>query len=284
MWVVLLSVSSRHLRLVADLEAAYRLPTVSVVIPALNEARNLEHVFARIPADVYEIVLVDGNSTDDTVEVAKQLRPDINVVVQNRRGKGNALLCGFAACSGDIIVMIDADGSTDPAEIPAFVAALTSGADFAKGSRFASGGHSHDITSVRKIGNRALNGLVNMLFGTRFTDLCYGYNAFWAHCVSSFELTVGEPGDGVWGDGFEIETLMNVRAARAGARIVEVASIEHARIHGESNLRVFRDGWRVLRTIGRERRRAASPSLEILAKESRNVIDLTTLTADATAS
>jgi glycosyltransferase involved in cell wall biosynthesis len=282
--VVVLSVSPlTRRRGVADLEAAYRLPTVSVVIPALNEARNLKHVFARMPADVYEIILVDGHSTDETVAIARQLRPDIRIVAQNRRGKGNALMCGFAECTGDIIVMIDADGSTDPDEIPAFVAALAAGADFAKGSRFTFGGHSHDITSLRKIGNRALNGLVNLLFKTRFTDLCYGYNAFWASCVPSFELAVGEPGEQVWGDGFEIETILNVRAARSGARIVEVASVEHARIHGESNLRIFRDGLRVLRTINRERRRSSSPH-RVAVPEQRRVIELPTLAVDATAS
>jgi glycosyltransferase involved in cell wall biosynthesis len=227
---------------------------VSVVIPALNEARNLEHVFARIPGDVNEVILVDGHSVDGTVAEARRLRPDVTVITQNRRGKGNALACGFAACRSDIIVMIDADGSTDPSEIPMFVSALTTGADFAKGSRFVAGGESHDITWIRKAGNKFLNGLVNLLFRTRYTDLCYGYNAFWRCVLPSFGLQIGEPGDPVWGDGFEIETLINVRVARSGATITEVASTEHARIHGDSNLNTWRDGFRVLRTISRERR------------------------------
>ncbi len=236
----------------ADLEATLLLPTVSVVVPALNEARNLEFVLPRIPDFVYEVILVDGNSTDDTVAVARRLRPDIKVVQQNRRGKGNALACGFAASSGEIIVMLDADGSTDPAEIPAFVASLVAGADFAKGSRFAGSGYSRDLTLVRRIGNLALNWLVNVLFGTRFTDLCYGYNAFWARCLPSFGIGVGEAGGEVWGDGFEIETLINVRVARSGARIAEVPSVESKRVYGETNLNTLQDGWRVLRTIGRE--------------------------------
>jgi glycosyltransferase involved in cell wall biosynthesis len=78
------------------------------------------------------------------------------VLSQTRTGKGNALACGFAAATGDIIVMIDADGSTDPAEIPRFVEALTAGADFAKGSRFAPGAGSTDITPLRKLGNKLL--------------------------------------------------------------------------------------------------------------------------------
>ena len=129
---------------------------VSVVIPALNEARNLPHVFARLPPEVHEVIVVDGHSVDDTIAVARQLRPDVRIVLQTRRGKGNALACGFAAATGDIIAMIDADGSADPAEIPRFVQALVAGADFAKGTRFAPGGGSEDITRLRALGNRVL--------------------------------------------------------------------------------------------------------------------------------
>jgi len=219
-------------------------PTVSVVVPAKNEARNLQHVFSTIPGWVDEIVLVDGHSTDDTVAVARKLNPAVKIVHQQGRGKGDALQAGFEAAKGEIIVMMDADGSTDGAEIPRFVTALTTGADFAKGSRFASGGGSDDITFSRRFGNRILSTLVNMFFGTRYTDLCYGYNAFWAKDLSKLDLDC---------DGFEIETVMNVRAAKAGLRIHEIPSHEHPRRHGESNLHVFRDGMRIARFIARER-------------------------------
>jgi glycosyltransferase involved in cell wall biosynthesis len=221
-------------------------PLISVVIPTLNEAANLPHVLTRIPASVSEVVLVDGHSVDDTIAVARQLRPDVRVVLQDGRGKGNALACGFAAASGEIIVMLDADGSTDPAEIPAFVAALLDGADFAKGSRFMTGGGSADITPVRRAGNRALAMVVNTLFRTRYSDLCYGYNAFWSHCLKHIRVDCA---------GFEVETVINVRVARARLQVAEVPSVEHERIHGESNLNAVRDGLRVLRAIVTERLR-----------------------------
>jgi glycosyltransferase involved in cell wall biosynthesis len=224
---------------------------VSVVIPALNEGKNLPYVFAGLPSGLHELIMVDGHSTDDTVAVARRLRPDTRIVVQPGRGKGEALAAGFAACTGEIVVMLDADGSTDPAEIPRFVAALQHGADFVKGSRFAQGGSSSDITRVRRLGNRALNGLVNALYGTSYTDLCYGYNAFWARCLPYMRVDCA---------GFEVETLINVRIAKAGLIIHEVPSRERARLHGRSNLNAVEDGIRILFTIVVERLSAASRS------------------------
>jgi glycosyltransferase involved in cell wall biosynthesis len=227
-------------------------PKVSVIVPALNEERNLSYVAAQMPANVDEIVFVDGGSKDNTVAVARELWPDGIHLRQTRKGKGNALSCGFAAATGDIIVMIDADGSTDPAEIPQFVGALIAGADFAKGSRFIQGGGSADITKIRRLGNWGLNFLVNILFGTKYTDLCYGYNAFWSRCLGSIDLPDVNAEDAQWGDGFEIETLINVRVAADGMSIAEVCSYESHRIHGVSNLNAVTDGLRILRTIGYE--------------------------------
>ncbi len=221
--------------------AALSEPTVSIVIPAKNEALNLPHVLSGLPAGRYEIIMVDGESTDDTVEVVQRLRPDVKIIGQTRKGKGNTLACGFEVASGDFIVMLDADGSNDPAEIPRFVSALKEGADFAKGSRFMPGAGSSDISRVRQAGNYWLNKVVNLLYGTRYTDLCYGYNAFRRECLSVLNLEPGEiqgadGGSMLWGDGFEVETLINVRVAKAGLRVAEVPSFERTRYHGSSNL------------------------------------------------
>jgi len=218
-------------------------PTVSVVIPTMNEAANLPHVLNRIPALVTELIIVDGHSTDDTVTVARALRPDARIVHQTGRGKGDAIVCGFEAATGDIVVMLDGDGSTDPAEIASFVAALLGGADLAKGSRFAIGGGSRDLTLWRQLGNSCLNRMVNVLFGTRYTDLCYGYNAFSREALERISFTC---------KGFEIEALITVRAACAGLVVLEVPSVEHPRLFGESNLRPVTDGLRILSVILRE--------------------------------
>jgi phosphoheptose isomerase len=225
-------------------------PSVTVIIPTLNERDNLAHVLPHIPSEVTEVILVDGHSTDGTVEAALEILPRIKVVHQDGRGKGNALRSGFHAATGDIIVMLDADGSTDPGEIPRFVHALLAGADFAKGSRFLHGGGTSDMPFHRRWGNLTFVRMVRWLYGGKFTDLCYGYNAFWRDVLPVLDLD---------GDGFEIETMMNIRALRSRLRIVEVPSFEDRRVMGVGRLRTIPDGWRVLRTIWSERSRRVAP-------------------------
>ncbi|WP_275451052.1 glycosyltransferase family 2 protein [Arthrobacter sp. Br18] len=240
----------RHLSISTQLPTSFSRPaaaperaSISVVIPTLNEAKNVPWVLRRMPFYVDEVVIVDGRSTDNTVEVARALRNDIVVVNEQRKGKGVALRSGFAAATGDIIVMLDADGSMDPQEIGWFVSPLQHDYDFVKGSRYVTGGGSEDLTWLRRTGNRALTGLANAVLHSNYSDLCYGYIAFRKECLEVLQLK---------SDGFEIETELIVKAAKAGLRIAEVPSLELDRISGASNLQTFRDGWRVLGTMAHE--------------------------------
>ncbi len=225
---------------------------VSVVIPTLNEERNLVHVLPHLPPWIHEVVIVDGRSVDGTVAEALRLRPDACIVMEPRPGKGQALFAGIHASSGDIVVTLDADGSMDPTEVPRYVYALLAGADFVKGSRFMHGGGTDDMTAFRRLGNRGLLKAVRRLYGGRFSDLCYGYNAFWRDVVPYLQGRA---------PGFEIETHMNVRALAAGLRVVEVPTWEAKRVHGVSNLSAVRDGFRVLNTVLSERHTMTRSSL-----------------------
>jgi glycosyltransferase involved in cell wall biosynthesis len=217
-------------------------PSVSVVIPTLNESRNLPYAMWRLPECVTEVIVVDGRSSDDTALTAALMRPDVRVVLEPTKGKGAALKRGFSEATGDIIVMLDADGSADGGEIQRFVDVLLAGADFAKGSRFLPGGGSADLTRIRTLGNQTFTGLVNLICQTRFSDLCYGYNAFWRDCLQFIQVDVS---------GFEVETRLMMTVATAGLAMVEVPSWEYNRVHGVSNLNAVRDGLRVLRSIAR---------------------------------
>jgi glycosyltransferase involved in cell wall biosynthesis len=224
-------------------------PTVTAVIPTLNEADNLRWLLPRL-TEVDEIIVVDGESTDGSVEVTRLLRPDAVIISQPAKGKGLALQAGFAAATGDVIVMLDADGSMDPAEIGSFVALIGRGFDFVKGSRYSCGGGSEDLTFLRRTGNQWLTRLANTLYRTQWTDLCYGYVALRRDAVERLALT---------STGFEIETEMCVNAVTSGLRIAEVASYESNRLFGESHLNTWRDGWRVLKMMVGSRLRPRRP-------------------------
>jgi glycosyltransferase involved in cell wall biosynthesis len=225
---------------------------VSVVIPAKNEARNIGWVLGRMPSVVDEVIIVDGLSTDGTLDVAKMIEPDVVVIHEMRPGKGAAMRAGMSAARGEFVVLLDADGSMDPVEIDRYVDQLALGFDLVKGSRKLPGGGSTDLTPLRDFGNARLLDLANLLFGTDFTELCYGFVGLRRSAIAALQLDA---------DGFEIETQIVTRAVRAGLRIVEVPSMEAPRRYGESNLRTFRDGWRVLRTMLAERLAGGLPAV-----------------------
>jgi glycosyltransferase involved in cell wall biosynthesis len=227
-------------------------PSVSLVIPVRNEARNIAWVLEQVADDVDEIIVVDGNSTDVTVITARAYRPDLRIVPQQGTGKGSALRTGFQAATGDIIVMMDADGSMSPQEIRHYVHFLSNGYDFVKGSRFISGGGSLDITWFRRLGNLFLLTAFNTAYDAHLSDLCYGFCAFHRRYLEHLRLSA---------TGFEIEAEMTVRAMQAGLRIAEVPSLELPRRTGASNLHAIRDGIRVLRTVLRHHRSGVSGHL-----------------------
>ena len=237
-------------------------PGVSVVVPTCNEARTISALLPRIAAVgalVREVVVVDAGSVDDTVASVRGTLPAAKVVTQTRYGKGNALACGFAAATSDLIVTLDADGRADPAQIPAFVAALVQGADFATGSRFLPGGSAVGQSGLRRGRTALLAAVASAFFGTAQTDPAFPYHAFWSDQLPMLDLpAIGGPaaaGPAPWGDGLEIETVLGCRMAASGRRLVEIPAVERTPLAGPPVRRTAADDRRVLRALLTEHRR-----------------------------
>ncbi len=216
-------------------------PYVSVVIPTLNEEKNIRSAIKGVKAALrgfnYEIIVVDKFSSDRTVEYSRSLGARI---VYAGKGKGYGLRKGFDSSIGDIIISMDADLSNRPDEIKLIVAGLETGYDICMGSRFIIGGGSEDMSLLRKMGNGFFVGLVNIIYHANYTDMCYGYRGFRRNVIKRLKLR---------SIGFGIEAEINIRAKRAGLKILEVPSFEKKRSSGESNLRTFKDGYVILKTI-----------------------------------
>ena len=217
---------------------------ISVVIPTLNEAENVPHVFPYLPDFVDEVVVVDGGSTDSTVKNIKKHRPDAKIILETRRGKGQALKTGFQHTTGDVIVIMDADGSHDPKEIRRLLEPTLDGFDAAYGSRMLPGGGSDDITLLRRFGNWIFVTMVNTIYGTDYTDLCYGFRAFKRESLEKMACMTND---------FAIETEQSILAKKVGLKVKEVPSFEADRIHGSSRLNTLRDGVKILKIILKEK-------------------------------
>jgi hypothetical protein len=226
---------------------------VSIVIPTLNEAESIGHVLAGIPAAVGEVILVDGLSTDGTVEAARAVRPDVRVVHQTVRGKGAAIRAGVEAAKGEYIVLMDGDGSTEANQIVAFARALAGGADYVKASRFLPGAGTDDMPFHRRVGNWLFVVAARVLFGARFTDITYGYNAVRREHRDSMALEI---------DGWAQEIVTNVRMVRLGRRVAEIPAFEPRRIAGVAKLGTWSAGWDILRAMLVERRRPLAMLVE----------------------
>jgi glycosyltransferase involved in cell wall biosynthesis len=218
---------------------------ITVIVPTLNEEGNIGNAIQQLHyAGFRNVLVIDGNSSDRTVEIAKDL--GVNVAFQRGKGKGVALrqAFGFEGISSRV-VMMDADGSMDPKEILAFLEPLKNGADMVKGSRFMAGGFSEDITPFRRIGNGLFVFLVNWLCKAKYTDLCYGFAVFKKHALDKLCPCLESTG-------FEIEAELFIKAKKLGLNVVEVPSVERVRKQGVSNLNAFKDGLRILKTIFQE--------------------------------
>jgi glycosyltransferase involved in cell wall biosynthesis len=219
---------------------------VTVVIPTLNEERNIADVIGELKRIGFlDILVIDGNSKDETARIAREL--GVNLIFQNGHGKGTALrqVFSYGGLKGNIVVMMDADGSMDPKELFSFVEALKPEVDVAKGSRFIHGGYSEDMTFPRKVGNLLFVALSNLLMHTKYTDLCYGFAAFKRGAIEKLY-------PGLTSENFEIEAEIFLRSKKLGLNVTEVPSIELRRKNGKSNLKAIQDGFLILRTILRE--------------------------------
>jgi glycosyltransferase involved in cell wall biosynthesis len=213
-------------------------PKVSVIICTLNEEGNLPYVLPKIPKWVDEVIMIDAHSTDNTVEVAKGILPEVKVLYQTDKGKGNALRDGIKQASSEIVVTLDADGSTDPEEIPKFIESLLNGYDFAKGSRFL--GQPPVMSKLRRFGNKLFVWLTNILYGTKYTDLCAGLNAFW---TKKFHQIDPLGTSALW------EPTINIRIKKRKLKVIEVPQIDRGRIDGKCEARPLRQGLRILSII-----------------------------------
>jgi glycosyltransferase involved in cell wall biosynthesis len=215
---------------------------ISVVIPTFREEKNIAKVLRGVKKQLhdynYEIIVVDDvRSKDRTAAIARRMGAR---VIYDNVGKGAALMKGLRAAKGDVLIAMDADLSHEPNELRLLIDAIDIGYDVCTGSRFIIGGGSEDIPFIRVIGNKFFVFLVNLLFGSNYTDMCYGYRSFRKGVPQRLGLRE---------KGFGIETEINIKAIKKGLKVVEVPSSEKRRAAGEGKLRTFRDGWVILSTI-----------------------------------
>ncbi|GAA2865979.1 hypothetical protein Acy02nite_39030 [Actinoplanes cyaneus] len=194
---------------------------MSVVIPA---TAALPVLLAALPA-VDEVIVVVGRDDDTTAAVPLAAR----VIRQTRTGAGNALACGVAASTGDIVVTLPGDGGCDPAELPRYVRALLDGADVAQGTRFRGDGRDLDGGPMSRLGTRIVLWLMTVLFGCRRSDPGFGFRAFWRDAAGSVGFPRVSGVEAVRGDGVEIEPLLTVRAIVNGLFVTEVPGTRYPR-------------------------------------------------------
>ena len=216
---------------------------VSIVIPTWNEESNIGKVIREVKRLLerygypYEVIIVDRYSADRTVRVARSLGAR---VLYDTAGKGAALIKGFKAARHKVVISMDADLSNRPNELLLLIAGIEAGYEICAGSRFLTGGGSDDMPWHRKAGNKFFVTLVNLMYRSRYTDMCYGYRSFTSGALRRLGLVE---------KGFGIETEINIKAAKKQMRVLEVPSFEKPRAKGAGKLHTWRDGYAILRVI-----------------------------------
>ena len=216
---------------------------VTLILPAKNEEGCIGKVLQEVPKKlVDEILVIDGHSTDNTVkEVEKYLRPRKDkIITQKSRGYGGAFIEGIKEASGDVIIMMDADGSHNPADIPFLLNKIKEGYDYVMSSRYTAGARSFDDTFIRWLGNQLFTKITNIVHNMHVTDSLYLLTAVKKKDLEKLNLKC---------KGFEFCTEVIIKASNAGLRFAEISAIERARYNGDSKVSVFTDGLKILMMI-----------------------------------
>lgn len=215
---------------------------VSLLIPTRNEEGCIGQVLKEVNKKIVdEIIIIDGKSEDNTVNEAKhELRSQDKVIIQKNSGYGDAFIEGFEASKGDIIIMMDGDGSHDPKTIQNLIKKVEQGYEYVMASRYTKGGKSEDDTLLRFTGNKVFTWLTNVVHGTSVTDSLYLYTAITREGFKKLDLS---------SPGFEFCTEIIVKAHRAGLKFAEIPAIERPRIAGRSKVNAFWHGLKILRMI-----------------------------------
>jgi len=210
---------------------------ITIQIPTLNEEECISRLIKEIPEGVAdEILVVDAHSTDKTVEIAKSL--GARVILQPlKRGFGDAHKFGFKNAIGDVVVILNADGSQDPKDIPRMIEKIKQGNDLALCSRYLPSSSTDDDTLVRFVGNKFFTFFTNLLYHTKFSDSLYFFFAVRKDKVLNLDLK---------SDDFAICIELLVKAHKAGFKIAEIPCIERKRFAGKSKVNALIDGSKIL--------------------------------------
>lgn len=215
---------------------------VSLLIPTKNEEGCIGRVLREVPRGIVnEIIIIDGHSTDNTtVEVKANIRSSDKLIKQKGSGYGSAFLQGLKMVTGDVIVMMDADGSHNPRDIVNIINKFKQGYEYVMATRYAKGGHSEDDTLIRFLGNKIFTFLTNIIHGTNVTDSLYLFTAISRKGLEKLHLT---------SLGFEFCTEIIVKAHKANLKFGEVPVVERARFAGKSKVNSFKHGLKILSII-----------------------------------